>query len=346
MVRAVRGATTVEANTREEIINAVTELLIKIVIENEISREDIISVNFTTTADIDAVYPAVAARQLGWTNIAMSCTNEMAVPGSLGMCIRVMLYFNTDKKNSDLKYVYLKKAESLRPDLKKENTAETPGIKIAIDGPAGAGKSTVAKHLARILNIIYLDTGAMYRTVALKAIKSGIDPKDAAKVELMLRDLDIRVEHSGGEQRIFLDGEDVSREIRKPEVSRGASDVAVIPAVRIAMVKLQREMAEKNNVVLDGRDIGTYVLPNAKYKFFLTASVDERARRRYKELKEKGNTEITFEEVKKDIIYRDKNDSSRDFAPLTKAKDAVEIDSTHMTVEQVVKEILSYINHQ
>jgi cytidylate kinase len=217
-------------------------------------------------------------------------------------------------------------------------------IKIAIDGPAGAGKSTIAKFISKKLGLIYLDTGAMYRTVALKAIRLGFDPLDPSQIIPMLANLNIQIEHGDGEQHIFLDGKNVSHDIRTPEVSLGASNVAVIPDVRLAMVKLQREMAQKIDVVMDGRDIGTYVLPNADYKFFLTASTDERAKRRYLELQAKGNTDISFEEVKKDIEYRDKNDSSRAFAPLSKADDAVEVDTTGMSIEQVIEKILSYIN--
>ncbi len=217
------------------------------------------------------------------------------------------------------------------------------GINIAIDGPAGAGKSTIAKYISKTLGIIYLDTGAMYRTVALKAILSGIDTKDAAALAVMVENIDISITHTGSEQQIYLDGNDVSKDIRTPEVSIGASNVAVVPAVRIKMVELQREIARSNDVVMDGRDIGTYVLPNARHKFFLTASIEERAKRRYKEMLDKGITGTSLEDVRKDIEYRDKNDSTRDFAPLSKAKDAVEVDTTALTIEQVAEKILGYI---
>lgn len=216
-------------------------------------------------------------------------------------------------------------------------------IGIAIDGPAGAGKSTIAKIISKSLGIIYLDTGAMYRSVALKAIREGINTKDEEKLSNLVEKTDIKVTYSGDEQRIILDGEDVTKKIRTKEVSIGASDVSAVPAVRIKMVELQREIADKNSVVMDGRDIGTYVLPNADYKFFLTASVEERARRRFKEQIEKGVKDITLEEVKKDIEYRDKNDSSRDFAPLRKAEDAIEIDTTNISAQEVANRILSII---
>lgn len=216
-------------------------------------------------------------------------------------------------------------------------------INIAIDGPAGAGKSTIAKYISKTMGIIYLDTGAMYRTVALKAIRMGMDTKDAEKLSTLVKDIDIKISHSGSEQRIFLEGEDVSGMIRTPEISIGASNVAVVPAVRLKLVELQREIARYNDVVMDGRDIGTYVLPEAKYKFFLTASIEERAKRRYIEQTDKGIKDVSIDEVRKDMEYRDKNDSSREFAPLSKAQDAIEVDTTSLNIEQVAEKILSYI---
>lgn len=218
-------------------------------------------------------------------------------------------------------------------------------ICIAIDGPAGAGKSTVAKSISRQLGIIYLDTGAMYRTVALKAIRIGIDTKDAERLAEFVGNIDIRIEYIGNEQRIFLDGNDVTEMIRTPEVSIGASDVSAVPAVRLKMVELQRDIAQKNDVVMDGRDIGTYVLPEARYKFFITASLEERAKRRFTEMQTKGVSEVTLDEVMKDIAYRDKNDSTRAFAPLSKATDAMEIDTTELDPQQVVDKILGRINN-
>ncbi len=218
-------------------------------------------------------------------------------------------------------------------------------ICIAIDGPAGAGKSTVAKNISRQLGIIYLDTGAMYRTVALKALRSGIDTKDAQRLTELVERIDIRIEYIGNEQRLFLDGEDVTSMIRTPEVSIGASDVSAVPAVRLKMVELQRAIAQNSDVVMDGRDIGTYVLPGAKFKFFITASLEERAKRRFAEMQSKGASGVTLDEVMKDIAYRDKNDSTRAFAPLSKASDAIEIDTTDMEPQQVVGNILDRIKN-
>lgn len=216
-------------------------------------------------------------------------------------------------------------------------------ITIAIDGPAGAGKSTIAKIVSKHLGITYLDTGAMYRTVALKAIREGIDTKDVAKLEKLVQDIRINIEYHGDEQHIFLDGEDVSGLIRTPEVSMGASDVSAVKAVRLRMVEIQREIAAGQSVVMDGRDIGTYVLPDAIYKFYLNASLEERAKRRYLEQAAKRTGGTTLEEVRRDIESRDKNDSSRNFAPLRKAEDAIEINTTNMTIKEVAEKILTIV---
>lgn len=216
-------------------------------------------------------------------------------------------------------------------------------INIAIDGPAGAGKSTIAKAIAKELDIIYLDTGAMYRAVALKALLDGVDSGNVEKLSLLVSNIDINIIYLEGEQRILLDNKDVTTQIRTPKMSLEASKVAVIPSVRIKMVEIQRQIAIKNNVVMDGRDIGTYVLPNADYKFFLIAEVKERAKRRFNEQIEKGILDVTFEEVLEDIIARDKNDTEREFAPLSKALDAIEIDTTNMSQIDVVNTILSII---
>lgn len=212
---------------------------------------------------------------------------------------------------------------------------------IAIDGPAGAGKSTIAKKVSANLGFIYLDTGAMYRTVALKAISNGIDTKSQKDLAKMIENIDITISHDDNTQRIYLDGIDVSENIRTAEVSVGASNVAVFQEVRLKLVNLQRRIAADKDVVMDGRDIGSYVLPNASLKIFLTASVEERARRRYAELVQKGE-KVNFEEVKADMIYRDNNDSSRAFAPLVKVSDAIEVDSTSLSIDEVVEKIMYF----
>ncbi len=221
-----------------------------------------------------------------------------------------------------------------------------PTFKIAIDGPAGAGKSTIAKRAAKELKFVYIDTGAMYRAIGLAAIRAGVDPNgDVAAVEALLENVQIDIAHSEAGQQVFLNGEDVSTEIRLPEVSVAASDVSKIPAVRSKLLDLQRSIAEKTDVIMDGRDIGTVVLPNADLKIFLTASVEDRAMRRFKELCEKG-IECDFEEVKKDMEYRDKNDSEREIAPLKPAEDSVLVDTTGNTLEESVAAILQIMKER
>lgn len=216
-------------------------------------------------------------------------------------------------------------------------------LKIAIDGPAGAGKSSIAKEVAKRKKMVYIDTGAMYRAVGLAALQRGISPKNGEAVKAILDDISIEIAHGENGQIIYLNGKDVSDEIRKPEVSVAASDVAVIGEVREKMVQLQRELSEKADVIMDGRDIGTCVLPNADIKIFLTASVDERAMRRYRELCEKGE-KCSFEEVKKDMIYRDENDSGRSISPLRKAEDGIEVDTTGNNLDESVEMILRIID--
>ncbi len=213
-------------------------------------------------------------------------------------------------------------------------------IQIAIDGPSGAGKSTMAKLLAKRLGIMYLDTGAMYRALALKAIRMNIDTLDREKILNILPELNIEIKYENGTQKIFLDGEDVSDKIRTDEVSMGASNVSAIPEVRKKLVELQQKIASNQSVVMDGRDIGTHVLPDAQVKIFLTASVKERAKRRYKELKEKGLLTKSLEELEKEIEKRDYNDSHRKASPLKKAEDAVLLDTSTLSIEQSVEEIL------
>lgn len=218
-------------------------------------------------------------------------------------------------------------------------------IQIAVDGPAGAGKSTISKQVADDLGFVYIDTGAMYRATAVFAIEKGIDIK--AQPQLLIECLDqdqihIEFRQSAEGQMIYLNGKDVSKRIREADASIGSSDVAVLPEVRIFLVKLQRELAAKQNVIMDGRDIGTYVLPDAELKIFLTASVEERARRRCRQLEESGR-HCDFEQVVQDITYRDQNDSQRSFAPLRQAEDAVLVDTTELDFEEAVNKIKDLI---
>lgn len=210
---------------------------------------------------------------------------------------------------------------------------------IAIDGPAGAGKSTIAKEIAKKLSWIYIDTGAMYRAVALCAINKGIDLTDINSIIKEINDIQIDISHIDKEQHILLNKEDVTNQIRTNEISNGASQVAIIPEVREKLVDLQRQLAHKDNVIMDGRDIGSVVFPNAQLKIFLTASSEERANRRYKEQLEKGKT-ITYNEVLNEINDRDNVDSTRAVSPLIQALDAILIDTTQNTPDVVINRIL------
>ncbi len=202
---------------------------------------------------------------------------------------------------------------------------------IAIDGPAGAGKSTISKLIAKNLGINYIDTGAMYRAITYKCLKSGIDINDRQKVV----DLCSRTEVDFVDNSIYLDGVILGEEIRTLEVSSKVSDVAKIPQVREFLLEKQREIGKRSDVILDGRDVGTHIFPDTKYKFFLNASAQERGRRRYQELVDKGQT-VVLEDIIEDIKKRDYIDSTREVAPLVKADDAIEVDSTSMTIDQVV----------
>lgn len=219
-------------------------------------------------------------------------------------------------------------------------------INIAIDGPAGAGKSSIAKKLANELGFIYVDTGAMYRASALFAIKNGIDiVSERDKLIASLDMINIDIKYIDGTQRIYLDNDDVSERIREPDVTKASSDIAVIPEVRIKLVQMQRKLADGQNVIMDGRDIGTYVLPNAQVKIYLTASVEERAKRRLRQMAEKGITG-DIKSVENDIRYRDKNDSEREFAPLCKADDATVLDTSDLDFEASVEAMKQIIKNK
>ena len=215
---------------------------------------------------------------------------------------------------------------------------------IAIDGPAGAGKSTVAKGVAKRLGIVYVDTGAMYRAIGLKTIRLGIPSDDAVKVCPILDDTEVTLRFIEGVQHVFLDGEDVSGLIRTQEVSNAASKVSAIPEVRNKMVQLQQKLAENTSLTMDGRDICSYVLPNARYKFFVTASPEQRTIRRYRELEQKGQLGgMSFNDLLLEMAERDKRDSGRECMPLKKAPDAILIDTTYMSIEDSVEAVMRYI---
>lgn len=214
-------------------------------------------------------------------------------------------------------------------------------INVAIDGPAGAGKSSISKAVAKKLGLVYVDTGAMYRACAVYAIENGIEIEEE-KITPHLDEIKIDINYNEEGQQIILNGVDVTKRIREQDATIGSSKIAVIPSVRLKLVDMQREIAKSKSVIMDGRDIGTYVLPEADLKIYLTASVEERARRRFVEMQEKG-MECDIEKVKEDIIFRDRNDSQREFAPLRQADDAVFVDSSDLTFDQSCEKIYNMI---
>ena len=322
-MRAIRGATTVSRDTAEEVRQAVKELLDTIREENALADEDFVFILLSNTSDITSFYPAKAAREAGYAFCALYSSAEPDITGALPLCIRVMLLA---EGNGPAKHVYLRGAANLRKDLKK--------FAIALDGPSGSGKSTVARLLAKELDILYLDTGAMYRACALKALRTHctFQEKD---VRSLCESLTIAVKYEDGAQHTYLDGQDVSEEIRRPEVSMAASKISAFPCIREKMVAMQRQIAERQSCILDGRDIGTAVLPNAEFKFFITADAATRARRRGKELEENGYA-VDLKKLQEEIEERDRNDSSREHSPLRRAPDAVFVDTSDMAIEQVI----------
>ena len=216
-------------------------------------------------------------------------------------------------------------------------------VAVALDGPAGAGKSSIAKRAAKALDFIYVDTGALYRTIGLAATRKGVEPKPSTEVDKLLSEITVDLTFNDkGEQIVLLDCEDVSGLIRTPEASMMASKISAVPSVRAYLLDLQRNMAKSHNVIMDGRDIGTVVLPDAKVKIFLTASPEARAQRRYKELCEKG-MDVKYEDILNDVITRDYNDSHRETAPLKPAEGCVMVDTTELDFEQSVEKIISVI---
>ena len=218
-------------------------------------------------------------------------------------------------------------------------------INIAIDGPAGAGKSTVAKRIAEIMHLTYVDTGAMYRALGLKAVRNGIDPGDAEAVATMLPDTTVTFIKINGEQHVVLDGEDVNEFIRTEEISHAASVISTLPEVRQKLVDLQREIARSTDTVMDGRDIGTVVLPNTPYKFYVTASAEVRAKRRFIEYQKKGILgDMTYEDVLNEVRTRDERDMNREFSPLRPAENAVIIDTSEMSIDEAVDAVIEDID--
>lgn len=215
------------------------------------------------------------------------------------------------------------------------------GYSIAIDGPAGAGKSTIAKLIAKERGCIYVDTGAMYRAMAIYFLRQGIVAEDEVSITKACDDIEVVIKYEDNVQQVYLNGENVTSILRTEEVGKMASASSVYPAVRAKLLDLQRKLAKEYDVVMDGRDIGTHVLPDADVKIYMTASVEERANRRYKELVEKGDTSADYEKIKADIAERDYRDMNREIAPLKQAEDAILLDTSDMSIEEVVKAIIA-----
>ena len=323
----IRGATTLDVDNKEEISAAVKAMLDEIFTINALQKEEVKGFLFSLTSDIHSYHPAKAARECGYDFAPLFAAVEPDIDGGLEKCIRLML-FTELLDDRAVKHVYQKGAKALRKDISEI-------LNIALDGPAGSGKSTVAKILAKDYNILYLDTGAMYRACGLKALRLGVDPKDGEGVEKILPQLNVKVEYRNGKQHTILDEEDVSLAIRENAVSMAASNISAHHCVRVKMVEMQREIASKMSCVLDGRDIGSAVLPNAKFKFFITADSKVRAERRFKELQERGEN-VDFEKLHAEIVLRDKQDSEREFSPLVCAEDAVVVDTSNMSVDEAV----------
>ena len=334
-MNAVRGATTVREDAPDEIREAVAELLGEMVKRNRLANSDIICITFSSTQDIRSFYPAKAAREAGFGGCPLFSALEPPIDGALPLCIRVLMLTRAEGVSVP---VYLRDAANLRRDI-------TQKLVIALDGPAGSGKSTAAKNLAKDLNILYLDTGAMYRACALECLNRGTDISDEGAVRAVMEDIDLRIEYSGGRQVTMLNGRDVSEDIRRPEISGIASKVSAFGCVRRKMVEMQRRIAATMSCVMDGRDIGTNVLPNTEHKFYVTASVEVRAKRRYEEDRAKGY-DVSYENIVKEIRERDKRDSEREIAPLRCAEDAVVVDTSDMTPEEAVAFIKNKIQEK
>ncbi len=330
----IRGATTIDSDCKKDISAAVKELLDEIFAQNKAEKTEIRCIVFSLTTDIHSYHPAKAARECGYDFAPLFACMEPDIRGGLALCVRAMIFAEFSAARP-ARHVYLKGAKVLRKDI-------SAVYNIALDGPAGSGKSTIAKRLAEDYHILYLDTGAMYRACALNALRAGIDPKDVRAVEEMLENLDLKVEYKEGIQHTLLNGEDVSENIRENAVSMAASDISAHRAVREKMVEVQRKIAESMSCVLDGRDIGSAVLPDAKFKFYVTADSKVRAKRRFKELTERGQN-VELEALHSEIVRRDKQDSEREFSPLKRAADAVVVDTSEMDIEQAVAAIKSII---
>jgi len=334
---AIRGATTCQQNTREHILEATQELLHGIIRENNVHEAEIVNIMFTATPDIDAAFPAEAARALGLTTVPLLGAQELAVAGAPLLCIRVMFLLEKELPRAMVKHIYLRGAVGLRPDL--VGVSVFWNINIAIDGPAGAGKSTVAKTVAKTMGLRYLDTGAMYRTLTWLALEKGLDLGDAKSLNALALSLDFNL---NANSELTLASQVLGDEIRTPQVNAAVSMVSSHAAVRDVIVRQQQHLAASGGIVMDGRDIGTTVLVQAQVKIFLVADPRERARRRLRELEALGHT-VDLAQVVEQIEQRDHFDSHRAVSPLKPAADAIIVDTTDLPIDQVIQQILDIV---
>lgn len=335
---AIRGATTCEANTKDAVLRATEELLTALLEANNLTEKDLISIVFSGTPDITAAFPAQAARTLGLQEVPLLGTQELAVEGAPELCVRVLVHAETALSRREVKHVYLRGARVLRPELAIDGEGHRK-LCIAIDGPAGAGKSTVARILAAELSLRYLDTGAMYRALTWQALDRGLDLKDESALTQLLSEMRFALE---GTSHLTLNGALLGEEIRSPQVNEAVSRVAQVSAVRRVMVRKQQEIAQIGGIVMEGRDIGTKVMPDAPIKIFLVADHVERARRRQIEMQSQGHRAL-LTDVAEQIKMRDDKDSTRTASPLRKAPDAVTIDCTLLRPGEVAQAILKLV---
>ncbi|MCL1945448.1 MAG: (d)CMP kinase [Firmicutes bacterium] len=331
---SIRGATVCQ-NTVSSIESCTQRLYEQILLTNNLGVDSNISAVFVSmTRDLDACF---AARGLRKYDVPMFSSVEPNIKGALKRCIRLLVQVNCEYTKV-AQHIYLGGAKTLRPDKAK--------FVVAMDGPAGSGKSTLAKIIAQRLGVVHLDTGALYRAAAIKLIKTGVYKEgltlDLDRLSQVLANTTIKMDYDALISRVYLDGIDISQDIREPNISRIASIVASNPFLRQYLNKIQSQVASQQSCVIDGRDIGTVIAPNADFKFFVKASEQERAKRRYNDLVRKGQS-IDLDSVMVDMKERDYNDSTREVAPLYQASDAILVDTTDRTVVQSVSYIMRHI---
>ena len=330
---AIRGATTVESDKADLVKTASVELINQILSENGLSPSQVVLLTASSTADLKSYYPVRAVREAGY-NFPLFSSAEPEIDGGLKLCIRFLVLAEKDLQTFKPKHIYLNRAKVLRRDISI--------INIAIDGPAGSGKSTIAKLVSEKLKIPHVDTGAMYRACALYMARENIDTKNEKDVSAALTYVNISLSYESGAQRTFLNGKDVTDLIRAPEITMAASNISKYKPVRYKLSAAQREIAQKHSCILDGRDIGSHVLPNADFKFFITADSRIRAKRRLDELVAKGY-DADFDTVLEEIKKRDFNDLNRENAPLVKTEDAILIDTSDITAIQAAELIAKIV---